>query len=119
MCGCTSTNDTNDAVAFEYTDKIKNEIALPILRRELGEKLLTYYDASNPIIDHVCQEVWLLFNFDFRKLARNEEVLDPPYVIIALNPNSLAVIGVSKQPSYIVGPRPRCDVRITPPIVSP
>jgi hypothetical protein len=33
--------------SFQYTERIQNEIVLPILRRELGEGI-PFYDPANP-----------------------------------------------------------------------
>ena len=104
--------------AFEYTAQIQNEIVLPILQRELGSGLVRYYDPAHPRISW-CDGITLLFQFDSSKLARGEEILDPPYVIIALDPRTLAVQSVSTRPSYVIGPPPLCGVTATPPTISP
>ena len=71
--------------------------------KELGG-LIGYYDPAHPTIGRKCNEVRLTFSFDSRKLAKNEEVLDPPYVIIILNPRTLALRNITTLPSYVIGP---------------
>ena len=96
------------AESFEYSARLQSEIVAPILQRELGSDLVRYDDPANPRISRRCDEIWLVFQFDFSKLAKDELILDPPYVIIALDSQTLRVRGVNKRPSYVVGSPEPC-----------
>jgi hypothetical protein len=88
---------------FEYTNTIRDTVALPILKRELGD-VVKYYDPNKPTI-HLNPKnssvVTLFFAWDFMK-NNGLEVLDPPYVSITLNWRTLEVCDQGSFPSYII-----------------
>jgi hypothetical protein len=101
--------------SFAYTEKIRDEIAAPLIVRQNGGFIL--YDFDNPSVKRVGNKVHLFFfQLDNRKVP-NLMVGNPPYWEIELDACTLEVIA-SYQVSEIAIEGPGIP-GITPPRASP
>ena len=81
-----------EACSFQYSDVIRDKIAIPLVSKGLGDQAM-YYDYEKPATNRVGDVVSLLFRFDDRKLGPNAIAIDTPYWKIELNACTLEVVG--------------------------
>jgi hypothetical protein len=98
---CASNRET---CTFDYTEKIRDEIAIPLVRKGFGAQSAAYYDYEKPLITRMGDKVQLLFSFDYNR-DRNLIAVDPPYWGIDVNACTLRIIDSYEVSGTVISDR--------------